>query len=427
MSIILKAENISKQYRLGKVGTGTLGDDINRWWHLMRGKEDPYIKVGGLNDRREKANEDYVWALNDINFEVKQGEVLGIIGENGAGKSTLLKILSRVTSPTTGSIRAKGKIASLLEVGTGFHGELSGRENIFMNGAVLGMTKTEIKNKLDEIIAFSGCEKYIDTPVKRYSSGMTVRLGFAVAAHLEPEILVVDEVLAVGDAEFQKKAIGKMQDLSAGEGRTVLFVSHNMSSVKRLCTRSIVLENGNIDFEGDVQECTDHYLSKGRAKSLLLPKDRIDRIGSGKLKIKTLRFIDNNRNQVLSILSGDELNVEIKVEIFEKIIFSKLIISVGFQDMDGNTILLFSSDEVGGDFSNMGISRQFSLRIPKLNLRGGEYSLRVVIAEGGTRKEDFLDVLDNVSSIVILPNDVYNTGRSIRSFSQVFLNGQFES
>ena len=232
MSIILKAENISKQYRLGTVGTGTLKHDTQRWWAQIRGKEDPFLKVGAVNDRSSKASEDYVWALKDINFEVKHGEVLGIIGKNGAGKSTLLKILSRVTSPTTGSIKTKGRIASLLEVGTGFHGELTGRENIFMNGAVLGMTKTEIKNKLDEIIAFSGCEKYIDTPVKRYSSGMTVRLGFAVAAHLEPEILVVDEVLAVGDAEFQKKAIGKMQDLSSGEGRTVLFVSHNMASVK---------------------------------------------------------------------------------------------------------------------------------------------------------------------------------------------------
>ena len=238
MNTILKAENISKQYRLGTVGTGTLGDDLKRWWYAVRGKEDPFIKVGAVNDRSKNATEDYVWALRDINFEVKQGEVLGIIGKNGAGKSTLLKLLSRVTAPTTGSIKTKGRIASLLEIGTGFHPELTGRENIFMNGAVLGMSKNEIKHKLDEIIAFSGCEKYIDTPVKRYSSGMTVRLGFAVAAHLEPEILVVDEVLAVGDADFQKKAIGKMQDLSSGEGRTVLFVSHNMASIQNLCNNS---------------------------------------------------------------------------------------------------------------------------------------------------------------------------------------------
>ena len=261
MSIILKAENISKQYRLGTVGTGTLSHDLNRWWHNIRGKEDPYLKVGGVNDRASKANEDYVWALRDINFEVKQGEVLGIIGKNGAGKSTLLKILSRVTAPTTGSIKTRGRIASLLEVGTGFHGELTGRENIYMNGAILGMTKAEIKRKLDEIISFSGCERYIDTPVKRYSSGMTVRLGFAVAAHLEPEILVIDEVLAVGDVEFQKKAIGKMKDLSAGEGRTVIFVSHNMDSIIRLCTRAILIKNGTIVQNGYVGKVIDKYLS----------------------------------------------------------------------------------------------------------------------------------------------------------------------
>lgn len=263
MGIILQAENISKQYRLGTVGTGTLSHDLNRWWHTVRGKEDPYLKVGGVNDPASKTSDEYVWALRDINFEVKQGEVLGIIGKNGAGKSTLLKILSRVTAPTTGRIRTRGRIASLLEVGTGFHPELTGRENIHLNGAILGMTKPEIKSKIDEIIHFSGCEMYIDTPVKRYSSGMRVRLGFAVAAHLEPEILVVDEVLAVGDAEFQKKAIGKMQNLSQGEGRTVLFVSHNMASVKSLCTRGLVLENGLIAYAGNTEKSISYYLNEG--------------------------------------------------------------------------------------------------------------------------------------------------------------------
>jgi lipopolysaccharide transport system ATP-binding protein len=244
--IILKAENISKQYRLGQVGTGTLSHDINRWWHKIRGKENPYLKIGEVNDRSTKGNSDYVWALQDINFEVERGEVLGIIGKNGAGKSTLLKILSKVTAPTTGSIKSRGRIASLLEVGTGFNGEMTGRENIFLNGAILGMTKKEIISKLDEIIEFSGCERYIDTPVKRYSSGMTVRLAFAVAAFLEPEILVVDEVLAVGDAEFQKKAIGKMQDISRSDGRTVIFVSHDLSAISTLTKRTILLANGKI-------------------------------------------------------------------------------------------------------------------------------------------------------------------------------------
>jgi homopolymeric O-antigen transport system ATP-binding protein len=260
-NIILKAENISKQYRLGTVGTGTLSHDLNRWWHRLLGKEDPYLKIGETNDRSTKGSSDYVWALQDINFEVEQGEVLGIIGKNGAGKSTLLKILSKVTTPTTGSIKSKGRIASLLEVGTGFNPELTGRENIYLNGAILGMTKKEIASKLDEIIAFSGCERYVDTPVKRYSSGMTVRLAFAVAAFLEPEILVVDEVLAVGDAEFQKKAIGKMKDISKSEGRTVLFVSHNMAAVQSLCTRGMVMNNGKIEALLPIEKAIERYLN----------------------------------------------------------------------------------------------------------------------------------------------------------------------
>ncbi|MBT8304411.1 MAG: ABC transporter ATP-binding protein, partial [Bacteroidia bacterium] len=259
--VMLKVENVSKQYRLGLVGTGTLSHDLNRWWHLIRGKEDPYLQVGEANVRATKGSSEYVWALKDISFEVKKGEVLGIIGKNGAGKSTLLKILSKVTGPTTGIIKTRGRIASLLEVGTGFHPELTGRENIYLNGAILGMTKKEINSKIDEIVEFSGCERYIDTPVKRYSSGMTVRLAFAVAAHLEPEILVIDEVLAVGDAEFQKKAIGKMQDISKGEGRTVLFVSHNMAAVETLCSRVIILKDGEFYSEGKPTEAINSYLN----------------------------------------------------------------------------------------------------------------------------------------------------------------------
>ncbi len=261
MSTAIEFDNISKLYRLGLVSSGTLSNDLKRWWQMnILGKEDPFLKVGSVNDRSTAADSDFVWALKDVDFKVEQGDVVGIIGKNGAGKSTLLKLLSKVTSPTTGIIRAKGRIASLLEVGTGFHSELTGRENIYMNGAILGMTKAEITHKLDEIVDFSGCERYIDTPVKRYSSGMTVRLGFAVAAHLDPEILVVDEVLAVGDAEFQKKAIGKMQDVSRGEGRTVLFVSHNMTSIKALCKRGVILKNGMMVDDGDVDTVVSHYL-----------------------------------------------------------------------------------------------------------------------------------------------------------------------
>jgi len=263
MMTAIKFENISKQYRLGLVSTQTLSHDLNRWWQTnIRGKEDPYLKIGDVNDRATKGVSDYIWALKDINFEVQQGDVLGIIGKNGAGKSTLLKILSKVTAPTTGRISARGRIASLLEVGTGFHPEMTGRENIYMNGAIMGMTKAEINRKFDEIVDFSGVERYIDTPAKRYSSGMTVRLGFAIAAHLDPEILVVDEVLAVGDAEFQKKAIGKMQDISKGEGRTVLFVSHNMTAIAKLCKSVVILENGLKTFYGDTNNGISTYLSE---------------------------------------------------------------------------------------------------------------------------------------------------------------------
>ena len=262
MATAIEFNHVGKQYRLGLVSTGTLSHDLNRWWHtsILR-KEDPYLKIGDVNDRASKANSDYVWALRDIDFKVEEGDVVGIIGKNGAGKSTLLKLLSKVTGPTVGTIRARGRIASLLEVGTGFHQEMTGRENIFMNGAILGMTKSEIAAKLDEIVDFSGCERYLDTPVKRYSSGMMVRLGFAVAAHLDPEILVVDEVLAVGDAEFQKKAIGKMQDVSRGEGRTVLFVSHNMDSIRNLCTTGVLLENGMVKLRGDIDDVVSAYVS----------------------------------------------------------------------------------------------------------------------------------------------------------------------
>ena len=268
MSTIITVENISKQYRLGLIGTGTIRDDFSRFWAKIRRQEDPTLKIGLENTLNVKAysgktkiQENYVWALRDINFSLEKGEVLGIIGKNGAGKSTLLKILSKVTTPTTGLVKVKGRIASLLEVGTGFHPELTGRENIFLNGAILGMTKSEIKSKFDEIIDFSGVEKYIDTPVKRYSSGMYVRLAFAVAAHLEPEILIVDEVLAVGDAEFQKKCLGKMKDVS-GQGRTVIFVSHNMNAINDLCTKCIYIKRGSIEMMGETKTIVGSYISE---------------------------------------------------------------------------------------------------------------------------------------------------------------------
>ena len=315
MSTAIEFNNVSKQYKLGLVSTKTLSHDLNRWWQtkILR-KEDPYLKIGSVNDRSAKADSDYVWALKDIDFKVEQGDVVGIIGKNGAGKSTLLKLLSRVTNPTTGTIRARGRIASLLEVGTGFHPELTGRENIYMNGSIMGMNKAEITRKLDEIVAFSGCERYIDTPVKRYSSGMTVRLGFAIAAHLDPEILVVDEVLAVGDAEFQKKAIGKMQDVSKGEGRTVLFVSHNMASIRKLCRSGVVLKNGQIDMIGTADNCVDYYVGNniGNVCSYAEITDahRNYEFTSKELELLTVKMLNNTDE----IATDEQLEFEIVVK-----------------------------------------------------------------------------------------------------------------
>ena len=308
---VIEFNNVGKQYILGSIGTGTLSQDLNRWWANIRGKEDPYLKIGETNDRTQKSDSRFVWALRDINFKVEQGDVVGIVGKNGAGKSTLLKILSRVTSPTTGNIKIKGRIASLLEVGTGFHPEMTGRENIFMNGSIMGMTKAEIKSKFDEIVDFAGVAKYVDTPVKRYSSGMMVRLGFAIAAHLEPEILVVDEVLAVGDAEFQKKAIGKMQDVSKGEGRTVLFVSHNMAAVRSLCTRGVMLKNGMVDFIGNIPDTLEHYL---KIDDSAKKEKIIDNVKFTKSTLKINNIEINGTALSESTIQSNQRELTIKIE-----------------------------------------------------------------------------------------------------------------
>ncbi len=369
--IILKVENLSKQYRLGVVGTGTISHDLNRWWYKVRGKEDPFLKIGESNDRSTKGNSEYVWALKDINFEVKRGEVLGIIGKNGAGKSTLLKILSKVTSPTTGSIKSKGRIASLLEVGTGFHPEMTGRENIFLNGAILGMTKKEINAKLDEIVNFSGCERYIDTPVKRYSSGMKVRLAFAVAAHLEPDILVVDEVLAVGDVEFQKKAIGKMQDISKSDGRTVLFVSHNMAAVKSLCTRGIVLDNGKLTYKGSINETVDFYTSLSLS---FFDKKSEHKDFSGAIKLLDYNFTKNKKkiNSNGSLLLGDKIQINLKIK--SLIDISNLSIAMDLKNINEELISHITNEDDGlivpklpkGKILNLEINTDELLYIPGL-------------------------------------------------------------
>lgn len=311
--IVIKAENISKQYRLGQVGTGTLSHDLKRWWSLVRGKEDPYLQVGVENDRTKKASSDYAWALRDVNFEIERGDTLGIIGKNGAGKSTLLKVLSRVTSPTSGQIKIKGRIASLLEVGTGFHPELTGRENIYMNGAILGMTKREISAKFDEIVDFAGVEMYIDTPVKRYSSGMYVRLAFGVAAHLEPEILIVDEVLAVGDAEFQKKCLGKMSDV-ASHGRTIIFVSHNMQAVQSLCKSAMYMKAGRVTDIGSTAAVINNYLSREIRNSLERKWDlSADSPGNDKVRLLSAEVIIPNSEDgnIISVNTAFSIKIEL--------------------------------------------------------------------------------------------------------------------
>lgn len=373
---ILKIENLSKQYRLGLVGTGTIADDLKRWWHTIRGKEDPFLKIGDVNDRATKGNSDYVWAIRDINFEVQPGEVVGIIGKNGAGKSTLLKLLSKITNPTTGSIKSRGRIASLLEVGTGFHGEMTGRENIFLNGAILGMSKKEIASKLDEIVAFSGCERYIDTPVKRYSSGMTVRLAFAVAAFLEPDILIIDEVLAVGDAEFQKKAIGKMQDISNTDGRTVLFVSHNMAAVKSLCTRGIVLGNGGVIFEGNTDDAVDFYLNDRKLANsedlngvVTFNKDEV-----GNAEVHLLEVTSYNSSNVYkgTFFDNEEIFVDIIIDVKKDIEKSRFAIII--KTVSEDIVFVSSSFKITNELITKG-KYTLTAIIPKGLLNNIEYDI----------------------------------------------------
>ena len=390
--------HVGKQYRLGLVGTGTLSHDLNRWWQTaIMHREDPYLKIGDVNDRSKAATSEYIWALRDIDFKVEQGDVVGIIGKNGAGKSTLLKLLSRVTAPTVGTINARGRIASLLEVGTGFHSEMTGRENIYMNGAILGMTKQEISAKLDEIIAFSGCEKYIDTPVKRYSSGMTVRLGFAVAAFLEPEILVVDEVLAVGDAEFQKKAIGKMQDVASG-GRTVLFVSHNMGSIRKLCKNGVLLENGLVKYIGTAQDVVDYYLSTTSfvqtATHVEITNDMHDMSRSMDAQLIMAEFADDK-----TTFASDE-DIRLRVKVSSLIDIEHCRINIGIFDSSETPIGSYSSNAFFKIRSGETKTLEYVLRKPNLAL--GTYNIAFSVGMGNAEVgETNLDVVHQVLSFDI--------------------------
>lgn len=397
--IVLRAENISKQYRLGQLGTGTISHDLNRAWAKLRGKEDPYLKVGDANDRSIAGGSEYVWSLKDINFEVYQGEVLGIIGKNGAGKSTLLKILSQVTTPTTGKVMAKGRIASLLEVGTGFHPDLSGRENIFLNGAILGMSKAEIKRKLDEIVDFSGVARYLDTPVKRYSSGMTVRLGFAVAAHLEPEILIIDEVLAVGDQEFQDKCIGKMKDVS-NSGRTVLFVSHNLAAVQNLCNTCLYLKNGNILESGLTSKVIESYLGENRNVQLTgeIPHDFYRQYGTKEAYFRRILIKDFQDNTIDRLAFSQPFKVVLELEVLKDL--KNVMININLGTTLGQPILYAVEKRESGYLSKDLLKGKYTIEVQfNLKLLPGNYSFTLglnYLANGTT-----IDWVENVSFITV--------------------------
>ncbi|GGP03062.1 ABC transporter ATP-binding protein [Cloacibacterium rupense] len=402
-NIVIKAENISKQYRLGQVGTGTIAHDLNRFWHQIRGKEDPYLKIGEANDRSTKGSSDYVWSLQDINFEIEQGDAVGIIGRNGAGKSTLLKLLSRVTKPTTGKIYTQGRIASLLEVGTGFHPEMTGRENIYLNGAILGMTRKEITRKFDEIVDFSGVERYIDTPVKRYSSGMYVRLAFAVAAHLESEILIVDEVLAVGDAEFQKKCLGKMGDVSKGEGRTILFVSHQMGAISTLCKKCLLLEKGKVINYGKTNSIIEEYLSPSNGQL----NNSNSYIAKNTLKSNKNVFfksIDtfNSRNIITDSFGFNE-HIKIKINLSVKNDIKNIILGIGIQDKFNVRVATFMNEL--SDLNINPISKdnwEVVVELPKEVIAPNSYSFifALYIYNG-----EIFDIIENVC-----PIKIYDTG-----------------
>jgi len=399
--IAIKVDNLGKLYRLGEVGTGTLSHDLNRWVARMRGKEDPFAKIGESNDRTQKGESDYVWALQDVNFEVKKGEVLGIIGRNGAGKSTLLKLLSKVTKPTTGHIKVNGRIASLLEVGTGFHPEMTGRENIYLNGAIMGMTKKEISSKFDEIVDFAGVERYVDTPVKRYSSGMYVRLAFAVAAHLEPEILIVDEVLAVGDAEFQKRCLGKMKDVSVNDGRTVLFVSHNLPAVNQLCNRVLYLKHGRFDAIGD----TDEMLSKYKKDVVIQDDTSLLRFENDYAKILDFRAYTNDNRENFNL--DDEICISMTFECKKE----NKSLALSFNVYNDEDLLMF---EAFVPFANESDSQMRTynivLKIPAFTLNSGEYYISLIMGED---QRDLVLMLDKFFRLQVEENFI-GTGKMLK-------------
>jgi lipopolysaccharide transport system ATP-binding protein len=414
MTIAISVENLSKAYQIGQIGTSTISRDLERWWATkVMGKEDPFLKLGQTNDRTVKGDTDVVWSLKDLNLEVDQGDAVGIIGRNGAGKSTLLKLLSRVTSPTTGSIKIKGRVSSLLEVGTGFHPELTGRENIYLNGSILGMRKKEIDRKLDEIVDFSGVERYIDTPVKRYSSGMSVRLAFAVAAHLESEVLIIDEVLAVGDAEFQKKCLGKMEEIGQKDGRTILFVSHNMSAIHALCNRGILIDSGRLVHDGKVVDCVSKYSEYSNGQNSLQSESDVS---SAPLKIFGIR-VNDGLTPVVRTDQSFEITVNIQAnEITNPKIILLIHNSAGLQIVHSR---IFCKD-IG--LEKIGGLHKLRLSMPTMWLTPGIYSIyfkflvsdfnHIARTESERIMLEVTDNFDNANRGVLLPKIIWTMDKS---------------
>ncbi len=400
--IAISIENVSKSYRLGVIGTGTFYGDLKRWWARQLGKPDPYLKLGQVDHGNRDGQT--IWAVKDVNISIKQGEAVGIIGRNGAGKSTLLKILSRVTAPTEGVIKVNGRIASLLEVGTGFHSQLTGRENIYLNGAINGMTRDEVKRKMDEIVAFSGVEQFIDTPVKRYSSGMYIRLAFSVAAHLDPDILVVDEVLAVGDTEFQKKCLGKMNDV-VGQGRTVLFVSHNMAAVQALCQRGIVLQRGSMIFSGTQNEAIRNYVDSVNKPDVFL-SDLSLRPGSGQIRITNAYLKDAEGHPLNAAQSGQEIFVCLRYKANKNYTGGAVKTGIIVYDQQGIAIFTHASIIQGLEFRKVPEEGVFICRIPRLPLPASNYFVECSVKVDN----EYSDRVENVMNLEVIHGDFFGTG-----------------
>lgn len=400
--IAISIENVSKSYRLGVIGTGTFYGDLKRWWARQLGKPDPYLKLGQVDHGNRDGQT--IWAVKDVNISIKQGEAVGIIGRNGAGKSTLLKILSRVTAPTEGVIKVNGRIASLLEVGTGFHSQLTGRENIYLNGAINGMTGNEVKRKMDEIVAFSGVEQFIDTPVKRYSSGMYIRLAFSVAAHLDPDILVVDEVLAVGDIEFQKKCLGKMNDV-VGQGRTVLFVSHNMAAVQALCQRGVVLQRGSMIFSGTQNEAIRNYVDSVNKPEMFLSDSSL-RPGSGQIRITNAYLRDAEGHPLNAAQSGQEIYICLRYKANKNYTGGAVKTGIIVYDQQGIAIFTHASIIQGIEFRKVPEEGVFICRIPRLPLPASNYFVECSVKVDN----EYSDRVENVMNLEVIHGDFFGTG-----------------